>query len=471
MQKTLILSVFILLTVIGGTLRWQWDYFFDSKNQSLRTNENITQSIDINDGKKQLNITQTISRLQPGKYKVATPVDVKLQSIKQGNQNIKLQSNQLEIDKTTKGSLQFSYTIAKGMDEMLLDQWTFRLQETSIKTTDVQITRSQKDDGVWVAGTPVIDVKKKENAHYFNFSSSGGEFPLYYFTQSLKPIQITDEVTLFSENKKSQQNRKLIEEIKDTAIDKNLAIIMNQNSNIADQSDGLIVIANERHITSIKSLINEQKLMEIYPFANHDEQWMQTVLDNLATDKLAGGKKARQMTKSILSVLTESQKEKFVHSLVNLDMPLTSKIMDEKMGDVLNARSSFFAANANKNGVFTKFYIFDKRDIYVNGKKVEGGNVVYLNKKRFYDLEPLITSFDYRYIQKANDQIQISGNDKKYIFFPNKQFFMLNGKEYGLLSNPIRQLQGKVYMGERWLEEIFNVALQVSPNRFEVMSS
>jgi len=67
--------------------------------------------------------------------------------------------------------LQFSYTIAKGMDEMLLDQWTFRLQETSIKTTDVQITRSQKDDGVWVAGTPVIDVKKKENAHYFNFSS------------------------------------------------------------------------------------------------------------------------------------------------------------------------------------------------------------------------------------------------------------------------------------------------------------
>jgi len=56
---------------------------------------------------------------------------------------------------------------------------------------------------------------------------------------------------------KSQQNRKLIEEIKDTAIDKNLAIIMNQNSNIADQSDGLIVIANERHITSIKSLINE----------------------------------------------------------------------------------------------------------------------------------------------------------------------------------------------------------------------
>jgi len=56
------------------------------------------------------------------------------------------------------------------------------------------------------------------------------------------------------------------------------------------------------------------------------------------------------------------------------------------LGDVLNARSSFFAANANKNGVFTKFYIFDKRDIYVNGKKVEGGNVVYLNKKRFYDL-------------------------------------------------------------------------------------
>jgi hypothetical protein len=64
--------------------------------------------------------------------------------------------------------------------------------------------------------------------------------------------------------------------------------------------------------------------------------------------------------------------------------------------------------------------------------------------------------------------IRIKNNQDAYSFNLQNNTFTMNGKSFGLLDNPFRNINGSFYVQKHWLEAIFKLSIEEGKSEINV---
>ncbi|WP_176215211.1 stalk domain-containing protein [Cytobacillus gottheilii] len=469
MWRAFLLIIIILSASISGMLFWQWEAFSEQKDPDSSETSNITQSISIYTASNELSVHQKVSGLAEGViYEAALPQQLfNFKCVDTNGNPCIAESEEPYFYSSEDGQLHFSYTIPvedRG-NSFLLDHWTVGLVDTSISKTHIEVTESVNRDGTWMAGLPLQGYKEKEYIDYFSFEGSGDVSPLYWQASPLTYYETDTGFNYYAEQPVLESSSfEAISELNDFH---NLSIV------ITDQhqpyESGSLMIEN-KEITE-KAL--EHKLLIHYyhnKFASLElaEDWLADVFVAQTLGNEAHTQKGKAILSDMNEKLSEFELDLFFSSIHNEPHELTAEKLDSALTKIMELRTSFYTLNSQSDDFIPLFY-YDDRTLIVQGEEKEN-NVIYEGARSLFPLKETLEYFGY-HVQYLPEQetVLIQNKDKSYRFYLNKNIFILNEDNYGLLQNPLTMMYGSIYMEKQWLDSIFN--LQIEENSSEISIS
>lgn len=453
MVRTFVTSLIILFLATSGMLFWQWNVYSEDREASAKTIPSIAeQHLQVQQDDKLLQVTQTISNLKEGTYKVVNPLKVKYEI-----ENHNAQSNTVSVA-TNNTSLTFRYSIpfSTTRESKLLTNWGIHLEGVQTEKTSVEITVSGNRTGSWAAGATQIGKVKKEYIDYYVFEHDGPLFPIYFQQGDFQHVKLKDGPFMYyEETDKPNMNVLSSAFSKYPTLQNSVVILTSKHRELS--SNSIIMMNNTSDANLLNKKLSNMYLDSILPFKDQNEKWQQKIISNLAQNTQLGGAKVSAMVQIIKEDLSQEEIQAFVQKVLNDKKPLTASDLDQALSEIQTKNTSFFSLNKQEKSSLVPLYYLDKRKIIVNGNQIKE-SLLYQNNDKLLPFTAMLDKAGWEY-SVINDYILLTKDGDSIRLYPNEKVFILNGTDFSVLSSPITIIQNKLYIYEHWLIDIFGASI------------
>ncbi|WP_144460691.1 hypothetical protein [Siminovitchia fortis] len=461
LTKRVIRFSLILASVVGCILIIQWKGYTSVKDAATL---NIEQTFSVRHTHDEFAVKQVIANLPEGMYSVRFPAKAMEIDCKSGEDKacrwVNGSNSKLKAKDET---LTFSYKLKapKKVSGLLLEDWGAIIEEAPNITTRIQLTEHNWRNGTWAAGAELAGMEKMEAIDYYVFETEDRVPPLYWQENALAPMEMNQHLTIYSEGK-PPLNTSVFQKL---VPDEKLFIIMSGHAKeLAETGKLIIVPKNKKNVEEeLARLLLERKLS----FRKGNE-WIPDLIASVMLDTPAHNNKVEKMRKTMLSVLTEDQIERWLESSLSAGSEMiTSEMLDELLEDTAGIKTDFFQKNADMGKAFQPFYFLDRRKIYIEGRKAEDIKILFQNDRTYISFIPLIKKLGFRILDSSKpDEMMIEKNGDKYHFVFSKKLFAKNGQQFGFQKNPFFTDQNEIYLDAAALKGLFD--LEVKENSDEI---
>jgi hypothetical protein len=455
MWRTALLIFFSLLTCIGGMLFWQWKAF--SKQDPIHhLDQAAKQEISVYSDSAGLTVTQKVSGLEENKeYSPVVPENIADWSC------VKADGSPCAADKSHSNTfspenseLIFVYKIPVSGDEesFLLNDWTVTLPDIRFSSSSIEIIDEARRAGTWAAGAALDGFEEMNIIDYYYFTAIGSTPSLYWQSSPLSS-SMYNGVMVYSnkETKVSFPEELGNQELPFTAL------IMTDLHKEAE-GEGILIVPNGLTDIEYKQKVVRSFFLNKFQSLHEGKNILAEVFTSLIMNLPAQSDKAIAMVQDLKSRLTQDQiaaLTKRVRTMENI----TAGKLDNSLSETAGYLTSFFSLNS-ENADHVPLYFYDHRKLVLDGKKHDQIELMIENGKRLYPFIETMKGLGYS-IEKLPDQesLLVKKGKSSYRFFLDRNIFIYNEEDYGLLERPLVLFNGKIYMEEKWIESLFHLSV------------
>lgn len=453
----------VLSSVIGGLLFWQWNvYSEDHSKANAEQIENVTQQFSVKTVKENLlEVSQIFNGLKANKeYRVEVPeVLSDWTCLKEdGNPCDSSDENPHSfLADNHKIKLSFQIDLGKEESTVLLNQWSATLSDATILNTSIEVIDLNKREGSWVAGLPLKSHRELELIDYYYFEGKGDRSSLYWQPTPLVYGKGEPNIDFFSAEKMNPTSYKFefLEKLPNFS---GLSIIMTEH--ISEMNGIGLMIVNP----AINKELLERKMVYNFLLGKAknmplEERWLIDVLTSLLMGQESHVSKGNELLAELKKNHSEGELSQLLEQ-VFMENTITPEKLDELLGSLVGKKTHFFTLNKSEETKLIPLYYSDVRRIFIQDKLHEKLEVVRVEGDRFVPFIDTFTALGYD-VKALEDQetILLNRENNSYRFYVSHNIFIYNEENYGLLENPLRLINGKVYIEIGWLRTIFKLGV------------
>lgn len=458
MRKFAVVFLLLLLSIITAVLFFQWKIYSNDVAIEEKAESDISQHLFVQSkSSKQIHIKQTIVGLSAGKtYPLSFSKHISEWTCMENDlKECQVDKNELSVEQ--EGSVfTFTYTLPfkKGTRSMLLNQWGITLERVPVQRTKVEIAESIRRKGVWIAGAPQVGEEQMDVIDYYVFEQSGGIFPIYWQNTKLAPFHLRKELSIYSEDGKGYQPKSDFSFMDDISHFYTTIIVTDKHGPVVNEKG--LIITNEQ----LQGRLLDKTLASQYFLQRSPVQYEQWFYDFFAANLIGlepETTKARNIQQQLNSALSDMDLATFFDRVKYNNEGITAEKLDRELFKLTDLKTTFFQQNCTGDAIVPLYFIDNKR-VSVNGDKKEMKLLIH-NKSRFYPFIETMERLGFT-IEQFPDQILLTKGKVSIRFYKNKKIFILNQEDYGLLEKPLTEINGMVYMEQKWLKKIFGIHIK-----------
>lgn len=461
MWRTASLLFVALTTAIGGMLSMQWKAYSKQESQ-IDHNETVTQELTVQSSEKDLRISQRITGLTKEKeYKVIIPNELfHWTCIKDNGDVCESKDENPQTFLPDQNTLIFQYTIPIQKEDasFFLSEWTARISQVTVRTTDLEIIDTYRKKGTWIAGAPLKGLKEMDLIDYYLFKGVGDAPSLYWEPTSLHKIQ-RNNITYYSEQS-VQKNRFQFDEMANLKGFPNLSVVLTDQS-VESSGNGLIITSPAIKDEDLKWKLVYDYYETKFKGNSEEDKWLLDVFTSYTVKRESGFEKSRAILEELNKMLSDEELTYLFNRVNNETAEITAEKLDDFIYDLKGRNTRFFTKNKNESVEFVPFYYYDPRSLIINEKEQEDDiEAIYKENKILYPFIDTIKGLGFEVTMLPDHEAILVIKDKNsYRFYLNRNIFIYNEEDYGLLENPLTNLNGKYYISKQWLQQLFKVSI------------
>ncbi|MDQ0215218.1 hypothetical protein J2S13_001618 [Oikeobacillus pervagus] len=466
-NKALVMIIFLLL-LSAGILFFQWNGYENKiKGSEMPV---LQQTISIEQENHQLIINQTFQGFKEMKKVMAkSPAEAfQIQCFsKEGKCNVEGQTLEL-IPKGESITIQYKMNHVRSKPSLLLTDWFIRVDQAKVKATTIKLTEKAERSGEWFSSLPRVGEETLNLVDYYVFAGKG-ESPILYW-QSEDANQVLDEPGLIvygNDLDKIKMDHSYFS--KDSYQFAQPIIIVITPLHSEYKSEYFMLLNDSSGLSHIPEKMMKDYVDKRFQFPEK-EKWYSDFLVSILLNQPVGTNKAKEMYAHFVSSIPKEKIHDWKRKVrAQEGHEIDGNQLDDLLNEVMGWNTNFFEENANPTTPLKKITFFDPRPVFVNGKRQDNIQLM-LEKNRLvfpFEITLKAMGFDITAIDE-NNQYVIKKDRNLYRFYLNKNHFMLNEEDYGLLKNPLEQINGKIYMEKIWLEEIFDATITDKKHSIEI---
>lgn len=454
--------LFVALTIaIGGMLSMQWKAYSKQDSKIEGHSEKAIQELTIQSSEKDLHISQRITGLSKEKeYKVTIPNQLfHWTCVKDNGDLCESKDDNPQTFLPDKNTLVFQYTIPIQKEDasFFLTEWTTGIPEVTIKTTDIEIIDTFRRKGTWIAGAPLKGLKELDLIDYYFFTGIGDAPSLYWQPSSLHKNQESNQIAYFSEQV-GEKNGVQFEEMKNLKGFPYLSVVFTDQFN-EQSSKGILITSPDNKEDIKRKLINQYYETKFKEILNEDK-WLLDVFTSYTAKLEPETEKGSAILKELNKKLSAEEMEHLFNRVNNELTEITAAKLDGFIYDLKGLSTRFFTLNKSDSVSFTPFYYYDSRRIIINEKEKSDIEAIYKENTILYPFLETIRGMGFEVTMLPDQEaILVIKDNNSYRFYLNRNIFIYNEEDYGLLENPLTNLNGKYYISKEWLEQLFKVSI------------
>ncbi|RST75381.1 hypothetical protein D4T97_009050 [Siminovitchia acidinfaciens] len=452
----------LMAAVIGSILFIQWKGYSVEKDKAVA---NLEQTVVVRHGADEFSIKQVINNLPEGQYQIRFPEKASdTNCLSAENKACKWVSGKGNKLKGNGMPVTFTYKLKAPTNpsEYWLENWGANIEGVSYSFTRVQLTELSWRKGSWAASDELAGKQKMDAIDYYVFEKEGGLPALYWNSKDLLPKEMNHHLTIYTEGN-LPLNQAVFQKL---VPNEKISVIISSIAEEVTEKGGLLFVpaqtedANEQ----LARLLLKKKIT-----LKKEEEWYIDLIASLMTGKVVDNKKVEKMRKTITSILTEDQLERWLESILSVETGLSSSKMDELLESTANIKTDFFQKNAEVSQPYQPFYFMDTRELYVNGHKAGDMKILIQNDRTYISFIPLIKRLGFHIESSSKKgEIVINKRGDRYNFFFSKKIFDLNGEQLGFRKNPFFVDQKEVYIDTAALSTLFGVNMVENTNEINI---
>lgn len=452
--------IFMLLSgSITGLLFWQWKAYSEQTGESEELMQ-LSQHIAVESLQSNLKVTQTIKGLIPDReYRLIIP-DTFFQWQCKSGQGIACDSGDDNPYTFLSNGKQMVFTYVLPMEKkqkaFLLNDWTVSVHGSEIKHSLITVSDSNRKDGTWAAGIPLKAHKEMELIDYYTFEGQGNTPSLYWQQAPLKKVSKSG-FDVYIDHQKSVDLK--AENLKNLAENSNISVVIT-NEYKKSYGKGILLTGPDTNNDELEQMLITLFYKGKFSYSPDIEDWLIDALGSQLRDRNAGTEKGNRLLNELRKELADDERQMFIRNM-NAEDTLSIERLDKILGNIKGRETRFFAMNKQLNKPFVPLYFEYNRKVSFSGMEQKSINVIYKNGKQLLPLKEMAEAMGYK-VEVLSDEetLFLAKGNNSYRFYLNKNFFIYNEEDYGLLENPLTNLNGTAFIEIQWLETLFNVSVE-----------
>ncbi|GLB61201.1 copper amine oxidase N-terminal domain-containing protein [Cytobacillus sp. NCCP-133] len=468
MWRTFFFIFLILSGIITGLVVWQWKAYSEQTGE-IERHLSISQQIDVESLKSELKITQTISGLLPNKeYRLIIPDTLFQWKCKSGEGAA---CDSADDDPytffTNENKMVFTYVLPKEKKQkaLLLNDWTVSIHGVEIEDSSIMVSDSIQREGVWAAGFPLRAKKELEVIDYYIFEGQGGT-PSLYWQQAPLIKTAKNRFEFYSSNPLAPD------------LDAGNPVSLGGSSEITvvltdeyQQSNGkgILIAETATKKEELNKMLLNQSLMQKIGDHPDIEIWLIEAFAAHLMGKRAGTAKGIMVQNELLNELGKDELLSFYQNM-NTENTLSTEKLDKLLGNIKGHSTRFFTMNIRYDDSFFPLFFEGGKKVIIFGIEQTGVRLIYKNGKRLLPLKEVMEAMGYEVKVLSGDEMLLLAKGKNsYRFYFNKNVFIYNEEDYGLLENPLTILNGTAYIEIQWLKSLFGITVEEGDQKIKLI--
>jgi len=453
------LSIFgILVLIIGSVLFFQFQVYSDQM-EPTDGEFSYSQEIEIIDREDYLEIRHHYKNLPNRRISINWPEQIEnlncFEEVETSCNRLSEDLKEFKSGEIQHQSITYNMPLEGGLSSNpFLKDIFVTLKNGNVHTSTIHITTKSERNGKWITGLPLVGEESRSLVHYTMFSGPGPVKELYYHPD----VKLQEQTELYSIYSKDPIPKELVKQLNEMNFIHNEHISIVHHSSSPFLQGERILFTKDLSIQSLQEDVILTQLHTKYQFKD-SPNWVSEVLASFLTDTNIGGEKAQQLTLTLKNQMSESQLSEWKQLLKELKgKEISGPILDEQLAEVFGNKVEYFTANLQTDKV-SSFYFIDQREVFVNSRLDDGVKVIFKDGQVFYSADELLTSLGYN-VKLENNGYYVSGEIRQYRFPMGYDFFVYNQRRYNTLSDPLKRIDGQLFIEESWLQKIFFVEIE-----------
>ncbi|MBN8199463.1 stalk domain-containing protein [Bacillus sp. NTK034] len=462
------LFIFLILSgIISGMLFWQWQAYSEHAI-ALESSEAITQEITVETRLKELKITQKINGLMAHEeYRLVIPDTLFKWKCKNGTGEACDSADENPFTFfSSDDQMIFEYTVPinERNKALLLTNWFVKIPGKKAEGLSITLTDSFKREGSWAAGIRLKARKKLDHIDYYYFEGRG-DVPTLYWQQKPLLKKAINNAEVYSEDIQAASLN--FQKLNDIGNFPFLTIIFTDQ--YPEYKDENILIASSR--TEAKMLEKDIITLQFQrKFAENTQMWIIDVLTSGLLDMNPISSKGSAALQELQGELTEDQLKAFLMKAIKVNS-LNAEKLDKLLSDVKGLNTHFFTMNTKGDAPVVPLYFQKEKKLLVSGAEKASIDLIYRDGKRLLPFAVTMKALGYevKFLSSEETMLLSKGNNI-YRFYLNKNVFIYNEEDYGLLENPLTNQNGTVFMEIQWFKSLFGVSAEDKEGEIQLNS-
>ncbi|USK51526.1 copper amine oxidase N-terminal domain-containing protein [Bacillus sp. CMF12] len=443
--------------IISGMLFWQWQAYSEHAI-ALESSGAITQEITVETRLKELKITQKIHGLmEQEEYRLVIPDTLFKWKCKNGTGEACDSADENPFtffSSDDQMTFEYAVPINERNKALLLTDWFVKIPGKKAEGLSITISDSFKREGSWAAGIRLKARKKLDHIDYYYFEGKGN-VPILYWQQKPLLKKAINNAEVYSEDIQAASfNFKKLNEIGDFPF---LTIIFTDQ--YPEYKDENILITSPR--TKVAQV--EKNLITMLfqrKFSEDSQTWVIDVFTAGLLDMKPSSSKGSAVLQELQGELTEDELKAFLRKVINVNS-LNAEKLDKLLSDVKGLNTHFFTMNTKSDAPFVPLYFQKEKKLLVSGAEKASIDLIYRDGKRLLPFKATMKALGYEIkILSGEETMLLSKGNNSYRFYLNKNVFIYNEEDYGLLENPLTNQNGTVFMEIQWFKSLFGVTAE-----------
>lgn len=465
----------VLLFINGILLSFQYHVFSTNPTDAEKA-FSYTQDIEIKHKGNAFYVKHTFKNLPEQEMTILWPEAAKQKACpkdEEGKEDpkncsrLKSNVNGFKEGKNTTQSISYKIPLPKSglKSGALYNELFVTLKQGIVLNTELQIVDENRIGGQWFTGLPKIGEQSLNLVDYAYFKGNGGVYELYWSKNKVKKAFESDELTVYSTKTQPANLSKALSK---------LALLNSNHMDIIESptkraSGSRILFTNTLEKSALQEQVAVTQVQEKYQI-NKQDQLLASVVASFETNTPIGNTKAQTMVKTLNDYFSSGQRTRWKDGLQELEgKKVTSSVLDQLLSDILQLKTSYFQMNEANAKAVVPLMFEEKRDIYVNGQKVNNVKIILKDDMILYTANPLLKQLGYSSrIGKNGYYVQ---NESRSFRFPGEpyDFYVYNDLRQDVPGvQPLIKIAGTYYLEEGWLIKLFRVIPEKKENRIEL---
>jgi hypothetical protein len=471
MKRILILFTLFMSIVIAGILFFQWNGFIAGSAEESDISE-VDQSFTIEHIGKVFFITQKVD-FKTGNQEQITidwPDDAQnYQCLDDEGESCLSKENgefilQINREKHT-ANVTISYTLERQTSDgnLLLKEWYPALLTAIPMKTTINIIEKTSREAKWISG---YKESKQEEMHfldYYSFTGKGPPSDLLLYSGEMNLLENANTRVYSKEMAKFNFG--------DIGLkDEGFVTAVIDDRFPASETENFLIINGDISRSSLLQKV-DWALEQQHNSASYQDSWLKELRANIIFKSSHGSPKTMNVFRDLQTGLTEDQFDSFRQLLLKeKGHILQAGQMDVLLKLATNLNSTYFQEISNTTEEIP-FILKAPQTVLLNDKPLIDVDLIQYKQKELISLAELFKAIGIEYNFLQEDVIYAVKGGSSYRFYVNKDYFILNEENYGLLTKPVQKIGSTVFMEAEWLEKLFEVDIGRSSSQVEIQLS